>query len=153
MKVRQPQRSSQLVIGALLVIILSGFTLLGTELWQHKFESKMALKPLSKPKPSAGSFARGAGKIYDTKIECSRIVFLTTVLLSTPELRAPRSGVANVLEQVHEIWRRIGRPPNVSYEQIKTHMLECPEQPLTVYSHLTDDEYSAGEPNLKSGPP
>ena len=34
----------------------------------------------------------------------------------------------------------IGRPPDVTYEQIKTHMLEHPEQPLTVYSHLTDDE-------------
>ena len=45
-----------------------------------------------------------------------------------------------MLEQVHEIWSRVGRPPNVTYEQIKTHMLEHPEQPLTVYSHLTDDE-------------
>ena len=142
MKVRQPQRSSQLVIGALLIIILSGFTLLGTELWQLQVREQDGFETLFRNQSLRRvRLPAVRGKIYDTK---DRVLADSIpnycIAIYTHELRAPRSGVANVLEQVHEIWSRVGRPPNVTYEQIKTHMLKHPEQPLTVYSHLTDDE-------------
>ena len=142
MKVRQPQRSSQLVIGALLIIILSGFTLLGTELWQLQVREQDGFETLFRNQSLRRvRLPAVRGKIYDTK---DRVLADSIpnycIAIYTHELRAPRSGVANALEQVHEIWSRVGRPPDVSYEQIKNHMLEHPEQPLTVYSHLADDE-------------
>ena len=142
MKVRQPQHSSQLVIGALLVVILSGFTLLGTELWQLQVREQDGFETLFRNQSIRRvRLPAVRGKIFDAK---DRVLADSIpnycIAIYTHELRAPRSGVANVLEQVHEIWSRVGRPPNLSYEQIKIHMQQQPEQPLTVYSHLTDEE-------------
>ncbi|MFL2860131.1 MAG: peptidoglycan D,D-transpeptidase FtsI family protein [Pontiellaceae bacterium] len=142
MKVRQPQRSSHLVIGALLIIILSGFTFLGAELWQLQVREQDGFETLFRNQSLRRvRLPAVRGKIYDAK---DRVLADSIpnycIAIYTHELRAPRSGVANVLEQMHEIWSRVGRPPNVSYAQIKTHMLEQPEKPLTVYSYLTDDE-------------
>ena len=142
MKVRQPQHSSHLVIGALLIIILSGFIFLGTELWQLQVREQDGFETLFRNQSLRRvRLPAVRGKIYDAK---DRVLADSIpnycIAIYTHELRAPRSGVANVLEQVHEIWSRVGRPPNVSYAEIKTHMLEQPEKPLTVYSYLTDDE-------------
>ena len=68
MKVRQPQHSSQLVIGALLVVILSGFTLLGTELWQLQVREQDGFETLFRNQSIRRvRLPAVRGKIFDAK--------------------------------------------------------------------------------------
>jgi len=77
------------------------------------------------------------GKIYDAKGVClADSVPNYCIAIYTEELRSPRSAVANTLELVHEIWTRIGIAPNVSYKEIKHHLLSHPNQPLVAWKNL-----------------
>ena len=80
------------------------------------------------------------GKIYDTK---HRTLADSTpnyaIAIYTHELRAPRSALANALELIHEIWSRVGHPPDLGYPEIKHHMETQPETPLT-YHELNEEQ-------------
>jgi len=85
------------------------------------------------------------GKIYDVKGVClADSVPNYCIAIYTEELRAPRSAIANTLELVHEIWTRIGTPPNVSYKEIKQHLLfrPNPNEPLVAWKNLDPESVS-----------
>lgn len=142
MKVRHTQSSSQLMIWIILAAMLAGFTILGRELWQLQVKEQDGFEALFRDQSLRRvRLPAVRGKIYDRHNRClADSTPNYCVAIYTHELRAPRSGVANVLEQLHEIWSRVGRPPDITYLQIKQHMAQNPEQPLTLYQRLTDAE-------------
>lgn len=142
MKVRSAQSYSISLIWIVFIIILLGFFMLASELWQLQVKKSDAFEELFQ----AQSLRRVRlpavrGKIYDTK---HRTLADSTpnyaIAIYTHELRAPRSALANTLELIHEIWSRIGHPPDLSYPEIKHHMETQPETPLTLYDALNEDQ-------------
>ena len=142
MKVRQTHTSSQLTIWIVLVAMLAGFTLLGRELWQLQVKEQDGFEALFRNQSLRRvRLPAVRGKIFDRHDRClADSTPNYSLAIYTHELRAPRSAVANVLEQLHEIWSRVGRPPNLTYPQIKQHMQQNPDKPLTLYHDLTDAE-------------
>ncbi len=142
MKVRQTHTSSQLTIWIVLVAMLAGFTLLGRELWQLQVKEQDGFEALFRNQSLRRvRLPAVRGKIFDRHDRClADSTPNYSIAIYTHELRAPRSAVANVLEQLHEIWSRVGRPPNLTYPQIKQHMQQNPDKPLTLYHDLTDAE-------------
>ena len=80
------------------------------------------------------------GKIYAPRGTCiaDRIPNYC-IAIYTEELRAPRSAVANTLELMHEIWARVGIPPDVTYRDIRRNILMTPDEPLVLYQGLSDE--------------
>ena len=80
------------------------------------------------------------GKIYDAKGVClADSVPNYCIAIYTEELRAQRSVTANTLALIHEIWMRIGRKPDISYEDIQRHLLIPPYEPLVAWKNLDDE--------------
>ena len=142
MKIRQPQHSSFLIIKSLIILIVLSFSVLVTELWQLQVKEQDGFEALFRNQSLRRvRLPAVRGKIYDTKNRTlADSIPNYCIAIYTHELRAPRSGIANVLEQVHEIWSRVGRAPEVSYEKIKSHMEMQPKEPLILYKNLSDAE-------------
>ena len=83
------------------------------------------------------------GKIYDTKNRTlADSILLLLAIYSQLKLL---DLVLQILEQVHEIWSRVGRAPEVSYEKIKSHMEMQPKEPLILYKNLSMQKSINGE--------
>ena len=142
MKVRYQEEKSIWVIIILAILMLSGMGVLLSELWKlqvpHKsdFDAEFIQQSVRRVRLPAVR-----GKIYDRNNIClADSVPKYGIAIYTEEMRAPRSAVANTLELVHEIWSRVGRKPDITYEQIKDHMAHEPNQPLVAWKNLSDDE-------------
>jgi len=142
MKVRRKREASVLVIWSVLGLMLSGMGVLVTELWQLQVQNKSGFdKVFQSQSVRRVRLPAVRGKIYDSNGEClADSIPNYCIAIYTAELRAPRSSVANTLELVHEIWTRIGRKPDITYHDIKQHMVLYPDQPLVAWQHLTPGE-------------
>ena len=142
MKVRRQRKESLLAIWAVAGLMLLGMGVLVSELWKLQvprksgFEAEFLQQSVRRVRLPAVR-----GKIFDANGAClADSVPNYCIAIFTEELRAPRSVVANTLELVHEIWARVGRPPDISYRDIRRHLELTPGAPLPVYRNLTDAE-------------
>lgn len=141
-KVRRKREASVLVIWSVLGLMLSGMGLLVSELWQLQVRNERDFDEVFRSQsvrrvrlPSV------RGKIYDTHGKClADSIPNYCIAIYTAELRAPRSPLANTLELVHEIQQRVGRSPDVTYEDIQRHLALTPTQPLVAWKELTPEE-------------
>ena len=91
------------------------------------------------------------GRIYDTNEEClADSIPSYCIAIYTAELRTRRSTMSNTLELMHEIQQRIGRKPDVNYEEIKRHIALTPHQPLEAWKKLTTEEASKANRTIKA---
>ena len=140
MKVRRKREASQLVIWAVFALMLLGMGVLLAELWKLQvpqksgFEAEFVQQSIRRVRLPAVR-----GKIYDAKGVClADSVPNYCIAVFTEELRAPRSAVANTLELLHEVWARVGSPPDISYREIQKHLLLTPDVPLVAWKELDD---------------
>ncbi len=140
MKVRRNRETSPLVIGMISVLMLLGMGVLAVELWQLQiprksgFEAEFLQQSVRRVRLPAVR-----GKIYDTHGLClADSVPNYCIAIYTEEMRAPRSVVANTLELLHEVWARVGHPPDITYQEIQQHLLLTPNEPLVAWKNLDD---------------
>jgi len=140
MKVRRKKEESPLVIWSIFGLMLLGMGTLLFELWtlqvprKSGFEAEFRSQSVRRVRLPAVR-----GKIYDTNGKyLADSVPNYCIAIYTEELRAPRSAVANTLELVHEVWARIGRPPDISYSDVQRHMELTPNEPLVAWKNLDD---------------
>ncbi len=143
MKVRRKREASVLVIWSVLALMLVGMGRLVAELWKLQVKQQSGFEEVFRHQsvrrvrlPSV------RGKIYDTTGTnlLADSIPNYSIAIYTAELRAPRSAVANTLELVHEIWSRIGRKPDVTYDDIRRHLALSPNQPLVAWENLSREE-------------
>ena len=142
MKVRREREASLLAIWVVFSLLMLGMGVLLSELWKLQvprksgFDAEFLQQSVRRVRLPAVR-----GKIYDTKGAClADSVPNYCIAIYTEELRAPRSAMANTLELLHEIWARVGRPPDISYRDIRRHLELTPNAPLVVYKKLNDAE-------------
>jgi len=142
MKVRRNREASPLVLWVVSALMVLGMAVLASELWQLQvprksgFEAEFLQQSVRRVRLPAVR-----GKIYDANGTClADSVPNYCIAIYTEELRAPRSATANTLELLHEIWARVGRPPNITYRDVQKHLLLTPSEPLVLYQHLSDTE-------------
>jgi len=142
MKVRRQRKESLLVIWGASVLMLLGMGVLVSELWklqvprQSGFEAEFVQQSVRRVRLPAVR-----GKIFDAKGVClADSVPNYCIAIYTEELRAPRSATANTLELLHEVWAKVGRPPDISYTDIQRHIALTPGQPLVAWENLSDEE-------------
>lgn len=143
-KVRHKKEATVLVIWSALAIMLMGMGTLVAELWDLQVKEQTGFEEVFRHQSVRRvRLPAVRGKIYDTNGEClADSVPNYCIAIYTAELRAPRSATANTIELVHEIWSRIGRRPDIDFDDIKRHLALSPRQPLTVWHDLTPDEIS-----------
>ena len=141
MKVRRKREASVTVIWSVLGLMLAGMGLLIGELWQLQVQNTRGFEEVGRNQSVRRvRLPAVRGKIYDSNGEClADSVPSYCIAIYTAELRAPRSAAANTLELVHEIWVRVGRPPDITYQDIQRHIALTPEQPLVVWKDLDKD--------------
>jgi penicillin-binding protein 2 len=141
MKVRLKREASVIVIWSVLGLMLAGMGLLVGELWQLQVQNTSGFEEVRRDQSVRRvRLPAVRGKIYDTNGEClADSVPSYCIAIYTAELRAPRSAVANTLELVHEIWARVGRPPDITYQDIQRHIALTPDQPLVAWKDLGKD--------------
>ncbi|VGO16935.1 Peptidoglycan D,D-transpeptidase MrdA [Pontiella desulfatans] len=143
MKVRQQKRaSSNHVIWAVFGLMVFAMGVLATNLWKLQVRAKGSFDDqLFKQSVRRIRLPAVRGMIYDRNgAVLADSVPNYCIAIYTEELYAPKSMVAKTLELVHEIWLRVGRKPDVSYNDIKRHLHFAPDKPLAVYKNLTPDE-------------
>ena len=140
MRVRRQKKSSLIVIAAVFLLVLLGMGTLLAELWKlqvpqkGEFEAEFVQQSVRRIRLPAVR-----GKIFDAKGVClADSVPNYCIAIYTEEMRAPRSAAANTLALIHEIWARVGRPPDVSYHDILRHLQLTPNAPLVAWKNLDD---------------
>ena len=142
MKVRRTRKQSQLVIWAAFALMLLGMGVLLSELWQLQVPRKSGFEQVFQNQSVRRvRLPAVRGKIYDTHGQClADSVPNYCIAIFTEELRAPRSAVANTLELMHEIWAKVGIPPDITYRDVKQHLALSPTDPLVLYKGLSDEK-------------
>jgi len=138
MKVRRKREASVAVIWSVLGLMIFGMSVLIGELWKLQVKNTSGYEEVFRNQ-SVRRVRLPAlrGKIYDANEKClADSVPNYCIAIYTAELRAPRSSVANTLELLHEIWARVGRPPDVTYHDIQRHMALTPDEPLVAWKDL-----------------
>lgn len=142
MKVRRQRKESLLLVWATAGLMLLGMGVLVSELWKLQvprksgFEAEFLQQSVRRVRLPAVR-----GKIFDANGAClADSVPNYCIAIFTEELRAPRSATANTLELLHEIWVRVGRPPDISYRDVRRHLELTPNAPLVAYKNLSDAE-------------
>lgn len=144
MKIRKHKPSGRIIILGIASLMFGGFVLLASELSELQVKQQDGFKKMLRNQsvrrvrlPSV------RGKIFDSKGRClADSIPNYCIAIYTHELRSPRSSLANTLELIHEIWSKIGSPPNIDYKSIKQHLILTPELPLEIYKNLTDNQVS-----------
>ena len=141
MKVRLKREASVIVIWSVLGLMLAGMGVLVSELWQLQVMNTRGFEEVRRNQSVRRvRLPAVRGKMYDTNGEClADSVPSYCIAIYTAELRAPRSAVANTLELVHEIWARVGRPPDITYQDIQRHIALTRDQPLVAWKDLSKD--------------
>jgi penicillin-binding protein 2 len=141
MKVRRQKSSSLPVIWSVLVLMLLGMGILAAELWKLQVPRKSGfVAEFVQQSVRRVRLPAVRGKIYDARGVClADSVPDYCIAIYTEELRAPRSPVANALELLHEVWARVGEPPDITYQEVRRHMLLTPDEPLTAWKNLDDE--------------
>jgi len=141
-KVRRLKEQNLLVIRVISALMLAGMLLLVAELWRLQVPRKSGfVAEFVHQSVRRIRLPAVRGKIYDVNNVClADSVPNYGIAIFTEELRAPRSAAANTLELIHELWSGIDRKPDISYRDIKRHLALTPDEPLTVWTNLTDDE-------------
>jgi penicillin-binding protein 2 len=141
MKVRLKKEASVIVIWSVLGLMLAGMGVLVVELWQLQVMNTRGFEEVRRNQSVRRvRLPAVRGKIYDTNGDClADSIPSYCIAIYTAELRAPRSAVANTLELVHEIWARVGRPPDITYQAIRRHIALTPDQPLVAWKDLSND--------------
>ncbi len=141
MKVRRNRETSPLILWGVSALMLFGMAVLASELWKLQvprksgFEAEFLQQSVRRVRLPAVR-----GKIYDTHGLClADSVPNYCIAIYTEEMRAPRSAVANTLELLHEIWARVGLPPDITYRDIQKHLLLTPDEPLVAWKQLDDE--------------
>jgi penicillin-binding protein 2 len=144
MKVRRKKEESLLVIWAVSGVMLLGMGTLVSELWSLQGPRKSGFDEVFRNQSVRRvRLPAVRGKIYDTHGKyLADSVPNYCIAIYTEELRAPRSAVANTLELLHEVWARIGRTPDISYEDVRHHMELTPNEPLVAWKNLDDKTIS-----------
>jgi len=144
MKVRRTKEASLSVVWTVSSLMLLGMGVLVTELWKLQVPRKSGFVAEFVQQSVRRVRLPGVrGKIYDAKGVClADSVPNYSIAIYTEEQRAPRSVVANTLELLHEVWARVGRPPDISYRDIQKHLLLTPDQPLVAWKELNDKSLS-----------
>jgi len=144
MKVRHKREVSLATIWVVFALMLLGMGVLAAELWKLQvprksgFEAEFVQQSVRRVRLPAVR-----GKIYDAKGVClADSVPNYCIAIYTEELRSPRSVVANTLELLHEVWARVGHPPDISYRDVQKHLLLTPDQPLVAWKELDDKSLS-----------
>jgi len=140
MKVRRQKQESLLVIWVVSGLMLLGMSVLVSELWQLQVPRKRGFEEVfHNQSVRRVRLPAVRGKIYDTHEVClADSVPNYCIAIYTEELRAPRSPVANTLELLHEVWARVGRPPDISYRDVQQHILLTSDEPLVAWKNLDD---------------
>lgn len=141
MKVRLKREASVIVIWSVLGLMLAAMGVLVAELWKLQVLNNRGFEEVRRNQSVRRvRLPAVRGKIYDTNGEClADSIPSYCIAIYTAELRAPRSAAANTLELVHEIWARVGRPPDITYQAIRRHLALTPDQPLVAWSNLSND--------------
>ncbi|MEA2067987.1 MAG: hypothetical protein U9P12_02190, partial [Verrucomicrobiota bacterium] len=137
-RVRKKREASNLVIWIVLGLMVLAMGVLVSELWKLQVRGKSGFEEVFRNQSVRRvRLPAVRGKIYARNGEClADSVPNYCIAIYTEELRAPRSAVANTLELVHEIWARVGKPPNISYRDIQNHLELTPSQPLVAWKNL-----------------
>ena len=140
MKVRRQRKENLLVIRGISALMLLGMGVLVAELWQLQVPRKSGFEEVfHNQSVRRVRLPAVRGKIYDTQgVVLADSVPNYCIAIYTEELRAPRSAVANTLELLHEVWVRVGLPPDISYHEVRQHILLTPDEPLVAWKHLDD---------------
>jgi penicillin-binding protein 2 len=138
MKVRRQKEESVLAIWIVAGLMLLGMAVLVSELWKLQVPRKSGFEEVFLSQSVRRvRLPAVRGKIYDAKGVClADSVPDYCIAIYTEELRAQRSAVANTLELMLEIEKRIGQKPSVSYRDIKRHITFVPDQPLVAWQDL-----------------
>ncbi len=144
MRVRRTKEASLSVVWTVSFLMLLGMGVLVTELWKLQIPRKSGFVAEFVQQSVRRVRLPGVrGKIYDAKDVClADSVPNYSIAIYTEELRAPRSVVANTLALLHEVWARVGHPPDISYRDIQKHLLLTPDQPLVAWKELEDKSLS-----------
>lgn len=144
MKVRRTTEASLSVIWITAVLILLGMSVLVVELWKLQVPRKSGfVAEFVQQSVRRVRLPAVRGKIYDRREVClADNVPNYCIAIYTEELRAPRSATANTLELLHEVWARVGYPPDISYHDIQKHLRRTPDQPLVAWKDLDDQALS-----------
>jgi len=142
MKVRLKREVSPLAIWGVFSLMLLGMGVLAVELWKLQVPRKSGfVAEFVQQSVRRVRLPAVRGKIYDAKGVClADSVPNYCIAIYTEELRSPRSVVANTLELMHEVWARVGRPPDITYRDVQKHLLLTPDDPLVLYKNLNDTE-------------
>jgi penicillin-binding protein 2 len=141
MRVRRTKEASLSVIWAVSVLILLGMGVLVAELWKLQVPRKSGfVADFVQQSVRRVRLPAVRGRIYDTKDAClADSVPSYCIAIYTEELRAPHSPEANTLELMHEVWARVGIPPDITYRDVQKHLLLTPDEPLVAWKELEDE--------------
>ena len=142
MKIRRKKTTSVVVIWAVFALMVAGLALLASELWQLQVREKSGFDEVFRSQSVRRvRLPAVRGRIYDVhgKILADSVPNYC-IAIYTSELRSPRSAIANTLELLHEIQDAIGRAPDISYHDVRTHLAVNRKQPLTAWKTLSDEE-------------
>ncbi|MDF7823255.1 penicillin-binding transpeptidase domain-containing protein [Pontiellaceae bacterium B12227] len=137
---KQKRETSTLVIWVVFGIMMLALSFLGSRLWKLQVRGKSAFDEVFQNQSVRRvRLPAVRGMIFDTngKVLADSVPNYC-IAIYTEEMRAPRSATANVLELMHQIWAKVGIPPDVSYRDIKHHMAQTPEEPIVLYQGLDD---------------
>ena len=140
MRVRRTKETSLPVIWTVAALMLLGMGVLIAELWKLQVPRKSGfVAEFVQQSVRRVRLPAVRGKIYDAKGVClADSIPNYSIAIYTEELRVPRSAVANTLELLHEVWARVGYPPDISYRDVQKHLLLTPDQPLVAWKKLDD---------------
>ena len=140
MRVRRQRESNPLVLWMVSGLMLLGMGVLAAELWQLQVPRKSGfVEVFHNQSVRRVRLPAVRGKIYDANGTClADSVPNYCIAIYTEELRALRSAVANTLALMHEIWARVGRPPDISYRDVQRHLELTPNEPLVAWQALDD---------------
>jgi penicillin-binding protein 2 len=140
MRVRRTKEASLSVIWTVSVLILLGMGVLAAELWTLQVPRKSGfVADFVQQSVRRVRLPAVRGRIYDTRGAClADSVPSYCIAIYTEELRAQRSKVANTLELLHEVWTRVGIPPDITYRDVRKHLLLSPDEPLVAWKNLDD---------------
>jgi penicillin-binding protein 2 len=144
MKIRRQKKESIWVIWAISAVMMLGMSLILTSLWKLQVPRKGSFEDKFREQTIRRVRLPGIrGKIYDTNGFClADSIPDYNIAIYTEELRQPRSAVANTLELLHEVWIRVGVSikPDITYRDIKKHLLLTPDEPLVAWRNLSDEQ-------------
>ncbi len=141
MKVRRQKPARRAVIHMVMGLVMASMSLLAAELWELQVKRQDGFETVARNQSVRRvRLPAVRGKIHDAYGIClADSVPNYCLAIYTSELRAPRSAVANVLELLHEVWARVGVPPDITYTDVVRHINMTPNKPLTAYRELDDD--------------